>query len=62
MRKLDREPTVEEIAQDLGIDKDDVVLAIEAAQFPVSSFERVGSEGEDSSQVIDCVPGQMRKN
>ncbi len=56
VRKLDREPTVEEIAQDLGIDKDDVVLAIEAAQFPVSLFERVGSEGEDSSQVIDCVP------
>jgi RNA polymerase sporulation-specific sigma factor len=57
VRKLAREPTVEEIARELGMEKEEVVLAIEAAQFPVSLFESVGQEGEDSSQVIDYLPG-----
>lgn len=57
VRKLAREPTVEEIAQDLGMKKEDVVLAIEAAQFPVSLFESVGQDDEESSQVIDYLPG-----
>jgi RNA polymerase sporulation-specific sigma factor len=53
MRKFGREPTVAEIAEDLGMDNEDVVLAIEAAQFPISLFESVGQEGQDSSELID---------
>lgn len=53
VRKLGREPTVAEIASDLGIASEDVVLAIEAAQLPVSLFETVGQAGNESSELID---------
>lgn len=53
VRKLDREPTVEEIAEDMGMENEDVVLAIEAAQFPISLFETVGREEYESSELID---------
>ena len=53
LRKLGREPTVAEIAADLGMENEDVVLAIEAAQFPVSLFETVGQAGYESSELID---------
>ena len=42
--ELSREPTVEEIAADMHIDRMDVVLALEAIQDPVSLFEPVCSD------------------
>lgn len=51
--KLGREPTVAEIAAKMDIEMDDVILAIEASQFPVSLFETVGQDGEGSPQVLD---------
>jgi RNA polymerase sporulation-specific sigma factor len=54
-RKLGREPTVAEIASELGMENEDVVLAIEAAQLPVSLFETVGQDGQDSNELIDYV-------
>lgn len=57
VRKLGREPTVAEIAADMGMDDEDVVLAIEAAQFPVSLFETAGGEGYESSELIDYLSG-----
>ena len=46
--ELSREPTVEEIAADMHIDRMDVVLALEAIQDPVSLFEPVCSDGSDA--------------
>jgi RNA polymerase sporulation-specific sigma factor len=54
-RKLGREPTVAEIASELGMENEDVVLAIEATQLPVSLFETVGQDGQDSNELIDYV-------
>lgn len=53
--ELSREPTVEEIARDLAMDRMDVVLALEAIQDPVSLFEPVCSDGSDSLCIVDQV-------
>ena len=55
-RKLDREPTVAEIAAELGMENEEVVLAIEAAQLPVSLFETVGQDGNDFNELINYLP------
>jgi len=55
IRKLGREPTVAEIALDLNMANEEVILAIEAAQTPVSLFETVGQAGDESSELIDCL-------
>ncbi len=58
LKKYGREPTVSEIAEDLGMNDEEVVLAIDAAQFPVSLFENVGHEGQDSTELIDYLSGE----
>lgn len=50
-----REPTVEEIARQLGINREDVVFAMDAIMEPVSLFEPVYSEGGDPITVMDQV-------
>lgn len=52
---LGREPTVEEIAEHLGTDKENVVLALEAIVEPVSLYEPVFSDGTDTIYVMDQV-------
>ncbi len=53
--KLNREPTVEEIAEALDTDKESVVLALEAIVEPVSLYEPVFSDGADTVYVMDQV-------
>lgn len=53
--KLNRDPTVEEIAQEMGRKKEDVVLALEAIVEPVSLYEPVYSDGGDTIYVMDQV-------
>lgn len=55
MNETQREPTVEEIAKELGISKSDVVLALEAIVEPVSLYEPVYSDGGDTIYVMDQV-------
>ena len=50
-----REPTVEEIAKILGIQREDVVFALDAISDPVSLFEPVYSDGGDTVCVMDQV-------
>ncbi|MDE5983830.1 MAG: RNA polymerase sporulation sigma factor SigG [Eubacterium sp.] len=50
-----KEPTVEEIAKELGVKKSDVVLALEAIVDPVSLYEPVYSDGGDTIYVMDQV-------
>ncbi len=52
---LDREPTVEEIARELGVPQEDVVFALEAIQDPVSLFEPVYNDGGDAIYIMDQV-------
>lgn len=53
--RLNREPTVEEIAAELGEEKESVVLALEAIVEPVSLYEPVFSDGIDTVYVMDQV-------
>ncbi|MBQ9228485.1 MAG: RNA polymerase sporulation sigma factor SigG [Eubacterium sp.] len=50
-----REPSVEEIADKLGMKKSDVVLALEAIVEPVSLYEPVYNDGGDTIYVMDQV-------
>ena len=52
-RENDYEPTVEQIADKLGENKDSVVRAMEAIVAPISLYEPVYSENGDSIYVID---------
>ena len=53
--KFNREPTVEEISKELGLNKEDVVLALESIVEPVSLFESVYSDGGDDVYVLDQI-------
>ena len=50
-----REPTVEEIARELDIPREDVVMALESIVEPVSLYEPVYSDGGDTIYVMDQV-------
>ena len=50
-----REPTVDQIAQLLGIRREDVVMALDAVVEPVSLFEPIYSDGGDTVCVMDQV-------
>lgn len=50
-----REPTVEEIARELELPKEDVVMALESIVEPVSLYEPVYSDGGDTIYVMDQV-------
>lgn len=53
--KNGREPTVEEMATELGIKREDVVVALEAIVEPVSLYEPVFSDGGDTIYIMDQV-------
>lgn len=50
-----KEPTISEIAKELEIPKEDIVLALDAIQDPVSLFEPVYHDGGDAIYVMDQV-------
>jgi len=50
-----KEPTIEEIAKELGLPKEEVVFALDAIQDPISLFESVYHDGGDAIYVMDQV-------
>ncbi len=52
-RQMERDPTVEEIAAHIGEKKEPVARAMEAIVEPISLYESVYNDGEDSIYVID---------
>lgn len=48
-----REPTIEEIAKELNLPKENIVIALEAIVEPVSLYEPVYSDGADTIYVMD---------
>ncbi len=53
--KMNREPTIEEIAEKLQLPKNTVVLALEAIVEPVSLYEPLFSDGNDTVYVMDQI-------
>ncbi len=58
MSDTQQEPTVEQIAKELGIPREEVVFAMDAIVDPVSLFEPIYSDGDDTV----CVMDQVRDN
>jgi len=61
MKKHMKEPTVQEIAQEIGISKEDVVFALDAIQSPVSLYDPVYTEGGDTLYVMDQISDRKNK-
>lgn len=53
--KNNKEPTITEIAKELGIEKEEVVFALDAIQEPVSLFEPVYHDDGDAIFIMDQV-------
>ena len=54
-RKNAREPTLMEIAQEIGISKEDITYALDAIQSPVSLYEPIYTDGGDPLYVMDQI-------
>lgn len=55
IRENGKEPTVDEIAKALQVDKEEVVMSLDAIQDPVSLQEPVYNDGNDSIYIMDQV-------
>ena len=53
--EMQREPTIEEIAQRIDLPREEVVLALEAIVDPISLYEPVYNDGGDTIFVMDQV-------
>ena len=56
-----REPTLQEIASEIGISKEEIVYAMDAIQTPMSLQEPVYSDGEESFYVMDQVSDKKNR-
>ncbi len=56
-----KEPTIAEIAGEIGIDKETIVYAMDAIQNPVSLFEPVYTEGGDTLYVMDQISDKKNR-
>ena len=55
INKYAKEPTIEEIANKMGLNKEDIVLALESIVDPVSLYDPIFSDGGDTIYVMDQV-------
>ena len=55
MKKNLKEPTLMEIANEIGVSKEDITYALDAIQSPVSLYEPVYSDGGDPLFVMDQI-------
>ena len=50
-----REPTVDEISHEMGVEREEIVRSLEAIQDPISLFEPVFHDGTDTLSVMDQI-------
>ena len=50
-----KEPTLDEIAKELDVEREDIVFALDAVQDPLSLQEPVYNDGQDSVYIMDQV-------
>ncbi len=60
-KKYLKEPTIEEIAEEIGIEKEDIVYALDAIQSPMSLQEPVYNDSGDAVYVMDQVSDKKNK-
>jgi len=55
MREKGKEPTIEEIAKELQVDKEEVSFSLDAIQDPISLQEPIYNDGSENIYVMDQV-------
>jgi RNA polymerase sporulation-specific sigma factor len=55
MRRTAKEPTIMEIAQEIGVSKEEITSALDAIQTPVSLYEPIYTDGGDPLYVMDQI-------
>ena len=61
MKKNLKEPTIAEVAQEVGISKEEIVYALDAIQNPMSLYDPVYSDGEDTLYVMDQISDKKNR-
>ena len=61
MKESEKEPTIEEVAQKIGIKAENIVLALDAIQNPVSLYEPVYGDGTDTLHIMDQISDKKNK-
>lgn len=56
-----REPTLDEIAQEAGLSKDEIVFALDAIQSPISLYDPVYTDGGDTLYVMDQISDKKNR-
>ena len=56
-----KEPSITEIASEIGVSREDIVMAMDAVQSPVSLYEPVFSEGGDTLYIMDQVSDKKNR-
>lgn len=60
-KRNSREPSLEEVAEEIGVRKEDIANALDAIQSPVSLHEPVYSEGGDTLYVMDQISDKKNR-
>ena len=55
LKETGKEPTIDEIAKELEVEREDVVMSLDAVQDPISLQEPVYNDGQDSIYIMDQV-------
>lgn len=61
LREEDREPTIDEVAKAIEMEKEMVVMALDAIATPVSLYDPVYQEGGDTLYIMDQVSDKKNK-
>ena len=61
IRKNMKEPSIQEIAEEIGIAKEEIVYALDAIQMPVSLNEPVYNDNGDAMYVMDQISDKRNK-
>lgn len=56
-----KEPTIEEIASEIGISKEDITYALDAIQNPMSLYEPIFTDGGDTLYVMDQISDKKNR-
>ena len=60
-KQTQKEPTIDEIATEIGIAKEDIVYALDAMQSPMSLNEPIYTDGGDTLYVMDQISDRKNK-
>ena len=60
-RKNMKEPTIAEVAEEIGLPKEEVVYALDAIQNPMSLYEPVYTDGGDTLYVMDPISDKKNR-